>query len=120
MPFTAFVKISSATLNAVCNGKSGANSSNLSFGITIKVSTEFSSFSKAAIAFSNLLFPSMLNGSVTIATTREPFFFAMSAITGAEPLPVPPPKPHVIKTMSAPVNFDLISCSVSRAASSPI
>jgi hypothetical protein len=51
MPLTAFVKISSATLNAVCNGKSGANSSNLSLGITIKVSTIFSSFSRPRIAF---------------------------------------------------------------------
>ena len=42
------------------------------------------------------------------------------AITGADPVPVPPPRPQVMNTMSAPANFCLISCSVSRAASSPI
>ena len=51
MPFTAFVKISSATLNAVCNGKSGANSNSLSLGITINVSTMLSNLSKPSTAF---------------------------------------------------------------------
>ena len=55
IPFTALVNISSAILKAVCKGKSGANSNNLSFGITIRVSTMFSIFSKPIIAFSYLL-----------------------------------------------------------------
>ena len=46
IPFTELVKISSATLNAVCKGKSGANSNNLSLGTTINVSTIDSNFSK--------------------------------------------------------------------------
>ena len=61
----------------------------------------------------------MLNGIVTTPTVRAPIFFAISATTGAAPVPVPPPSPQVINTISAPWSFDLISCSDSLAASSP-
>jgi len=120
MPLTAFVKISSATLNAVCNGKPGQSSSSLSFGITIKVSTICSSFSRPSIAFAYLRCPSMEKGIVTMATVRIPIFFAMSAMTGVAPVPVPPPRPQVTKTMSAPWIFSFTSFSLSFAASSPI
>ena len=40
-------------------------------------------------------------GSVTIAIVRAPRSFASFAITGSEPVPVPPPRPPVRKTMSA-------------------
>ena len=120
IPLTAFVNISSATLKAVCNGSSGASSSNFSFGMTIKVSTICSIFSRPITAFSYLLWPSIEKGSVTMPTVKAPTFFAISAITGAEPVPVPPPRPQVIKTISEPRNIFLISCSVSLAASSPI
>ena len=49
----------------------------------------------------------------------ELIFLDISAITGALPVPVPPPSPHVKNTMSEPINASLISCSLSRAASSP-
>jgi len=42
------------------------------------------------------------------------------ATIGAAPVPVPPPRPTVIKTMSHPLTAFLISSSFSRAASSPI
>ena len=38
---------------------------------------------------------------------------------GAEPVPVPPPRPQVTNTMSAPTNSSLISSSLSSAHSSP-
>ncbi len=119
-PFTLLVSISSATLNAVCNGKSGASSSNLSLGITMSVSTTFSNFSSPIIAFSNILCPSIAKGKVTTATVNEPSFLAISATTGALPVPVPPPSPHVMNIMSAPLSTCLSSCSDSLAASSPI
>ena len=39
---------------------------------------------------------------------------------GADPVPVPPPRPQVTNTMSAPSNSSLISSSLSSAHSSPI
>ena len=48
------------------------------------------------------LLPSKPNGRVTTATVRAPTDLAMRAITGAAPVPEPPPIPAVIKTMSAP------------------
>ena len=44
--------------------------------------------------------PSKANGLVTIPTVRAPNSFEILAIAGAAPLPVPPPIPAVIKTMS--------------------
>ena len=82
---------------------------NLSFGITIIVSTCFLSSSIPPIALSILLFPSNENGRVTIATVKAPKFWAISATTGAAPVPVPPPIPHVINTISAPFNISSIS-----------
>ena len=45
--------------------------------------------------------PSNLKGLVTTPTVRMPASRAMSAIVGAAPVPVPPPIPAVMKTMSA-------------------
>ncbi len=120
VPFTAFVKISSAILNAVCKGKFGANSNNLSFGITIKVSTTDCILSKPSIAFSILFWPSTVKGIVTTPIVKAPCFFAIEAITGAAPVPVPPPKPQVINTISELASFFLISDSDSFADSWPI
>ena len=46
--------------------------------------------------------PSMQNGFVTTATVKMPISFASCATTGAAPVPVPPPKPAVMNSMSAP------------------
>ena len=119
VPLTAFVKISSAILKAVCNGSSGANSNNLSLGITMSVSTVACILSRPSIAFSNLFLPSIVKGNVTTPIVKAPCFFAIDAITGAAPVPVPPPNPHVMKIMSLPESFFLISDSDSLAASSP-
>ena len=120
VPLTAFVKISSEILNAVCKGKSGANSKSLSFGITIKVSTIDSILSNPFIALSILFFPSIVKGKVTTPIVNAPCFFAIFAISGAAPVPVPPPIPQVIKIMSLPAIFFFISDSDSFAASCPI
>ena len=45
--------------------------------------------------------PSNANGFVTTATVSAPMSFAISAMTGAAPVPVPPPMPAVTKIMSA-------------------
>jgi hypothetical protein len=56
---------------------------------------------------------SKLNGRVTTATVRMPSSFATCAITGAAPVPVPPPMPAVMNSMSAPSR-----CSARRSLSS--
>ena len=48
------------------------------------------------------------------------FSLANLDITGAEPVPVPPPRPQVTKTMSAPSSFSFIASSLSSALSSPM
>ena len=119
IPLTAFVRISSAILKAVCKGKSGASSRSLSFGITIRVSTTDSILSSPFIAFSILFLPSIVKGRVTTPIVSAPCFFASAAITGAAPVPVPPPSPHVMNIISLPASFFFISDSDSFAASSP-
>ena len=120
IPFTAFVRISSATLKAVGKGKSGARSRSLSFGITISVSTIPSILSKPSIAFSIRFAPSTVKGRVTTPITKAPCFFAISATTGAAPVPVPPPSPQVTKTRSEFASFFFMSWACSFAASCPI
>ena len=56
---------------------------------------------------------------VATATVKAPAFLATLEITGAEPVPVPPPRPQVTNTMSAPSNSSLMSSSLSSADSSP-
>ena len=65
------------------------------------------------------LFPSKPNGRVTTATVRAPRLLAIRAITGAAPVPEPPPIPAVIKTISAPVRASVKTSSLSSAALRP-
>ena len=44
-------------------------------------------------------------GFVTIATAKAPTSFAALATIGAAPVPVPPPIPAAMKTISAPSNI---------------
>ncbi|MBA7619417.1 hypothetical protein ES703_26756 [subsurface metagenome] len=60
--------------------------------------------------------PSKVNGLVTTAIVRAPFCLAVSAMIGAAPVPVPPPMPQVINTMSAPETSSLSSSRLSSAA----
>ena len=67
-----------------------------------------------------LLRPSNVKGFVTTATVNIPCSLAISAIIGAEPVPVPPPIPAVIKSMSASFIAFAITSRSSIAACSPI
>jgi len=60
-----------------------------------------------------------LNGVVTTATVRIRALFAISATTGAAPVPVPPPMPAVMNNMSRPSRLFAISTRLSSAASRP-
>ena len=63
--------------------------------------------------------PSKANGRVTTPIVSAPRLLATSAITGAAPVPVPPPLPAVMKTMSAPFSTSSISSRCSSAACRP-
>ena len=92
---------------------------NLSFGIIIKVSTCSLILASPISACSVLFLPSKLNGLVTTPTVKAPKLWAISAIIGAAPVPVPPPIPHVINTISAPFNTSVILSLLSIAAALP-
>ena len=67
------------------------------------------------------MFPSKENGAVMIPTVKMPISFAALAITGAAPVPVPPPIPAVTKHILVLVsNMAVTSGRLSRAASLPI
>src|SRR5262249_19100126 len=70
-------------------------------------------------ACSMRLRPSNVNGLVTTATVRMPRSRASEATTGAEPVPVPPPSPAVMKTMSAPSSSRVMVSGSSSAALRP-
>ena len=63
--------------------------------------------------------PSNANGFVTIPIVKQPISLAFFAMMGAAPVPVPPPIPAVIKTMSAFFNTSSISSMDSSAAFLP-
>ena len=89
------------------------------FVMTMSVSTFFFSSSIPSVACSFLFFPSLLNGFVTIPTTSAPILFAMFATNGAPPVPVPPPIPAVMKTISQPLSDCAISSLSSSTARKP-
>jgi len=72
-----------------------------SFGMVMSVSTLSTSSAMPCSARSRRFAPSKLNGLVTTATVSAPTSFAISAMIGAAPVPVPPPMPAVTNTMSA-------------------
>ena len=92
----------------------------LSFGITISASTLSRSCSIPRLACLMRRRPSKVNGSVTTATTSAPVSFAIPAMTGAAPVPVPPPIPAAMKTMSAPSTTERSSSRDSIADLQPI
>ena len=89
-------------------------------GTTIKVSTFSFNLNIPSSDVNFLLLPSKSNGLVTTATVNAPVSLATSAINGAAPVPVPPPSPQVIKTMSAPANSSFSLSLDSSAACLPI
>ncbi len=93
---------------------------NLSLGMVTKVSTLFLKLSIPISACNILLLPSKGKGLVTTPTVKIPRDLAISATTGAAPVPVPPPIPAVINTISAPLIASDISSLLSSAAFCPI
>ncbi|EWS56007.1 hypothetical protein X551_01189 [Methylibium sp. T29] len=63
--------------------------------------------------------PSKSKGLVTTPTVRMPISLATRAITGAAPVPVPPPMPAVRKIMLAPAIASRMRPSASSAAALP-
>ena len=121
MPWTPWRSTLSASLKAsrmlvrrstICSRRS--------LGITIRVSTFSRSARMPCSACSARRAPSNSNGRVTTPTVSAPISsLAISATTGAPPVPVPPPSPAVTKTMSAPFSDSLISSWLSSAAAKP-
>ena len=56
---------------------------------------------------------------MTTPIVSEPALRAISAMTGAAPVPVPPPSPAVMNTMSAPLIISSISSRCDSAAVRP-
>jgi hypothetical protein len=77
-------------------------SNNVSLGITNKVSQFLFNSSTPSLALIFLFGPSKANGLVTTPTVKAPHSFVILAIAGAAPVPVPPPIPAVINTISQP------------------
>ena len=63
--------------------------------------------------------PSISKGLVTTATVSMPSSFATWATIGVAPVPVPPPMPAVMKSMSAPSTTSCIRSRSSMAACLP-
>ena len=118
--FIPILKILLASLKAFCkvidlSGKSNS----LSLGIITKLSTFCLKSSIPLSALFFLLSPSKLNGLVTTATVNTSSSFAAFAITGAAPVPVPPPIPAVMNSISVPFKSSCIFSISSSAACLP-
>ncbi len=70
----------------------------------MKASTSFLSSESPRSAMSFLWAPSNPNGFVTIAMTSAPTSFPILEMTADAPVPVPPPMPQVMNTISDPCN----------------
>src|SRR5947199_2557891 len=121
MPWTACWSTASATRKASISGvpRSTTDKSRW-FGIVMSVSTTPRNASSPASACAVRRRPSNANGFVTTATVRIPRSLASDATTGAAPVPVPPPRPAVMKTMSAPCRSRVIWSGSSCAACRPM
>ena len=63
--------------------------------------------------------PSKEKGRVTTPIVSAPIVLAISATMGAPPVPVPPPSPAVMNTMSEPLRISSISVRCSSDARLP-
>src|SRR3954466_15533349 len=111
---SAFLKVSSSVV------RSSATASSRWLGMVMSVSTAFFSSLMPCSACLRRRLPSKTKGLVTTPTVSAPTCRARSAITGAPPVPVPPPMPAVTKTMSAPSSASRILSRSSSAACRPI
>ena len=120
MPCTPCISTSSAILKALTIEVFSLETvSSRSLGMMMRVSTFSFRFWMPASAWTERRRPSKVNGRVTTPMVRAPRPLAISATTGAAPVPVPPPLPAVMKTMSAPFRASSISDRCSSAARRP-
>ena len=121
IPLAAIFNTSLALANALDNVCDPNIRCIFSLSMIIKESTcSFNLFTPSR-AWSNRFGPSKREGIVTIPTVRIPISLAILAITGAAPVPVPPPIAAVINTIFVLVlNNAFISSILSLAAASPI
>ena len=119
MPCTPCRRMSSATRKDSKKPASCATASSFSLGMTMVVSTESISSEMPRSACCIRRLPSKANGLVTTATVRAPISLASEAMIGAAPVPVPPPRPAVTKTMSEPSSASMILSESSSAALRP-
>ena len=120
MPCTPWSSTSSAILNALSTDVlSFETESNRSLGMTMRVSTFSFRCWMPWSACTERRRPSNANGRVTTPIVSAPIPLATSATTGAPPVPVPPPLPAVMNTMSAPLSTSSISWRCSSAAWRP-
>ncbi len=95
-------------------------SSSRSLGITIRVSTCSWSRTNPSSAMSRRRLPSKVNGFVTTPMVSAPASLASRAMCGAAPVPVPPPMPDVMNTMSDPCTDSERRSRLSSAAWLPM
>ena len=120
MPRTPCCKTSSASWNASLNVVLGlATKNRFWFGMTINVSTCCWSSAMPDSAERIRRDPSKRNGFVTTPTVKIFISRATWAITGAAPVPVPPPIPAAMKHMWQPANAAFTCSMVSSAAARP-
>ncbi len=120
IPCTAPSKTSFAALKAFNKLTSRPSTlNNFSLGIVIKESTNWLSSTIPSSATALRFLPSKINGRVTTATVKIPISFATWATIGAAPVPVPPPMPAVINTISEPSNTSIKRSRSSSAAWRP-
>ena len=98
----AIESVLSAISKAESTFSSGYISRSRSLLITSRASTCLAISSTPSSAWSILRLPSKRKGMVTMPTVRMSIAFASRAITGAAPVPVPPPMPAVMNTIFVP------------------
>ena len=114
----AMERVSSALPKAFIKVRSAYISRRRSLLITNRASTCWAIRSTPSSAWMIFFSPSKIKGMVTIPTVRISISFAMRAMTGAAPVPVPPPIPAVMNTILVPsFSCALISSILSSAAS---
>ena len=120
IPWTPWRSTSSAIRNAsTIDTRLSSTDRRRAFGITMTVSTSRARSSTPLSAWSARRVPSNANGFVTIPIVSAPTSRATRATTGAAPVPVPPPEPAAMKTMSEPLRRLLIWSYESTAACRP-
>ena len=121
MPCTAPSRTSFAAPNASLSvTRSPSTLSSFSLGMVMRESTCSLSSVIPSCAMAIRRLSSNGNGLVTTATVRIPISRAICAMTGDAPVPVPPPMPAVMNTMSDPSRRSTRRSRSSRAAWRPI